>query len=157
MPSQTHSPSGPIRLALSLLVLGSSPLCYSKDTHTTFFSNLKPALSQKCPRNAQTTLLYFASIDCPYAKQLTPKLLTWYTQKTHETIEIVFISNDLSETIMKQHILSPPMPWSILKYDCRSYTPIRRLSTGETQLVAVDSSGKKLFEVQPTDPPRVPR
>lgn len=112
-----------------------------------FFESLKPALNEKCPQTPSTTLLYFAAEQCPEAQSITPKLLSWYSkEKTRET-EVVFVSNDPSELSMRNHFFSQKMPWPCLKYNARTYSAIRKFSTGGTLLIAIDANGKLLGEI----------
>jgi hypothetical protein len=142
MHTQTLSP---VLICTASLLLATTPHAYAQKSP--FFESLKPALNEKCPQSPATTLLYFASEQCPEAQSITPKLLSWYSKKKSNEAEVVFISNDPSELSMRNHFFSQKMPWPSLKYNARTYSAIRKFSTGATLLIAIDAQGKLLGEI----------
>ncbi len=93
-------------------------------------------------------LVYFASATCQGSGYFTPRLLSLSSEETKRTgkFEVVFVSRDESERLMRTHTSRFNMPWPMLTY---SQTSGRNALTelnkrGTPCLVLLDKDGEVL-------------
>ena len=89
--------------------------------------------------------LYFVSLNNKNSKEFTSKLLNFYNTKgKEEKVEVIFISLDQSDKIMKNNIISNKIPWYFVAYNSiERRNLINSFDLRETPfLVIYDADGK---------------
>jgi nucleoredoxin len=100
--------------------------------------------------------IYYSAGWCPPCHVFTPSLVDWYGKfkPLHHDFELIFVSEDKSETDMSSYMQVTQMPWPAVRYtdlprqagtfrgpDIQQYA-----GSGIPDLVLVDSTGKVLSD-----------
>lgn len=95
--------------------------------------------------------LYFSAYWCPACKKYSPELVKWYNEfkQKNPSVEIVFVSNDRSEALMRTYMQRMKMPFPALRYDSKKDQAIlqniyKYAGGGMPCLVAVTENGEVL-------------
>ncbi len=100
--------------------------------------------------------IYYSASWCPPCHAFTPTLVDWYRtfKPKHPDFELIFVSEDQSESSMFGYMTEMQMPWPAVKYaelprtngTFRGPDIQQFANSGIPDLVLVDSSGKVLAD-----------
>ena len=92
--------------------------------------------------------IYYSAHWCPPCRKFTPQLVSFYNSYSgkHDNFEIIFVSNDRSETKMEDYMKTTNMPWLALEFDQKSHPATRYSGNGIPCLVLLDNKGKVLAD-----------
>jgi nucleoredoxin len=102
--------------------------------------------------------IYYSAGWCPPCHAFTPTLVDWYRKfkPDHHDFELIFVSEDKSESDMRGYMTEMQMPWPAVKYDALPRTDgtfhgpdIQQFipaSGGIPDLVLVDATGNVLAD-----------
>jgi nucleoredoxin len=100
--------------------------------------------------------IYYGASWCPPCNAFTPTLVGWYHsfKSDHHDFELIFVSEDRSESAMRGDMTEMHMPWPAVRYDELPRTngtfrgpDIQKFANdGIPDLVLVDASGRVLAD-----------
>jgi nucleoredoxin len=105
--------------------------------------------------NVKYYAIYYSAQWCPPCHKFTPVLVQWYNQfkPTHPGFELIFVSEDHSETDMFNYMKEMAMPWPAVRFTELSHprdfmgSNIEKFAhDGIPDLVLVDAGGKVLSD-----------
>jgi nucleoredoxin len=90
--------------------------------------------------------LYFSARWCPSCRKFTPTLVEYYNRVAaeHPEFEILFVSNDRSESAMEAYMRDTQMPWPAVRFDKLAEKEAVQKYAGAAIpcLVLIDSDGR---------------
>lgn len=100
-------------------------------------------------QKADYIAVYYSAGWCGPCKLFTPELVKFYKnarRKGYDNFEIVFVSNDKSESSMKDYLARSRMPWPSLDFDKRDRSNLNRYrGFGIPCLVLLNRDGKVIM------------